>query len=258
MDIRMEGRCALITGVSRDIGIGAAIARRFVEAGAKVFVTYYRPYDATMPWGSESAQAPAIVAELDAVSAADGMEVDLGQPGAGSTVMAAATARFGHIDILVNNATQDYAASLDAVDEATLDAHFAVNVRGPLMLTKAFVNQHDGRPGGRIINLTSGQSVNRMPESIPYIATKGAVEGLTRSLSAAVASKFITVNAVDPGATDTGWMTPELEEQLVAMTDLGRVGEPDDVARLICFLASEEGGWITGQVVRSRGGLKEG
>ena len=258
MNIRMDDRVALITGVSRQVGIGAAIARRLAEAGAKLFITYYRPYDASMPWGSEPTEAHEIVSELNRITQAEAMEVDLGTQGAGESVMQAAVSRFGHVDVLVNNATQDYGAKLEEIDEATLNSHFAVNVRGPLMLMKEFVAQHDGREGGRIVNLTSGQSVNRMPESIPYIATKGAIEGLTLSLGAAAAAKGICVNGVDPGATDTGWMTPDVESQLAAMTDLGRVGQPDDVARLICFLASDAGRWITGQVVRSRGGLREG
>jgi 3-oxoacyl-[acyl-carrier protein] reductase len=93
-----------------------------------------------------------------------------------------------------------------------------------------------------------------MPEELPYIAGKGALHQLTPSLAAAVADKRITVNCVDPGATDTGWATPEIKEAVLAEAPFGRWGEPDDAARLIAFLCSEEGRWITGQVITSSGG----
>ena len=255
MNLNLHNKVALITGVSREIGIGAAIARRLATAGARIFTTYYRPYDAAMPWGDRPDEAEAILAELNTHTAAAGIEADLGQPEIPARIIAAAREQFGHVDILVNNATRDFAANLIQIDAAMLDAHYAVNVRGPLLLMQAFYEQHDGRPGGRVINMTSGQNVSKMPESIPYVTTKAAIEGATLSLSAVVAAKGITLNAVDPGATDTGWMSPELRADLARLADLGRVGQPDDVARLICFLASAEGGWITGQVLRSRGGL---
>jgi 3-oxoacyl-[acyl-carrier protein] reductase len=108
--------------------------------------------------------------------------------------------------------------------------------------------------GGRIINLTSGQGIGPMPGELAYVATKGAVEAFTVSLSAEVAGLGITANAVDPGATDTGWMTPDLKAALASHAPQGRVGLPEDAARLVRFLASEEAGWITGQVIHSRGG----
>ena len=207
------------------------------------------------PGGSQTDEAEQIIAELNDVCDAAGLEADLADPGAADRIVQAARDRFGHLDILVNNATRDFAADLNAITAEILDAHYAVNVRGPLLLTRAFFQQHDGRPGGRIINLTSGQNVSAMADSIPYAATKAAIEGLTLSLAATAAAKHITVNTVDPGATDTGWMSAELREQLAQMTLLGRSGEPDDAARIICFLASDAGRWLTGQVVRSRGGL---
>jgi 3-oxoacyl-[acyl-carrier protein] reductase len=122
------------------------------------------------------------------------------------------------------------------------------------LLCAEFVKRFNGQ-AGRIINMSSGQGVGPMPGELAYAATKGAVEAFTLSLSAEVGSRGITVNAVDPGATDTGWMTPELKAQLAAQTTLGRVAVPQDAARLIRFLASDEAGYITGQVIHSRGGL---
>jgi 3-oxoacyl-[acyl-carrier protein] reductase len=113
---------------------------------------------------------------------------------------------------------------------------------------------HD-RNDGRIINLSSGQSVAPMPGELAYVATKGAVEAFTVSLSAEVASLGITVNAVDPGITDTGWISPDLKKKWNAEAPMGRVGLPQDAARLIRFLASDDARWITGQVIHSRGGL---
>ena len=119
-----------------------------------------------------------------------------------------------------------------------------------------FVRRYNMRPGGRVINLTSGQSVGPMPDEIPYITTKGAVEALTTSLSYSVMKKGITVNAVDPGATDTGWISPDLYAELVAASPAGRVGTPQDAAQIILLLASTQAGWVTGQIIHARGGVR--
>jgi 3-oxoacyl-[acyl-carrier protein] reductase len=253
--LELTDRVAVITGVSRKIGIGAAIARRLAAAGAKIFTTYYRPYDSEMEWDSNDEEAAQIVEELNGLSAAAGLEADLGDPDVPAKIMAAAKEKFGPIDILINNATRDFAADLTEIDAKMLDQHYAVNVRAPLLLMQAFFVQHDGRAGGRIINMTSGQNLSPMAFCIPYSATKASIEGLTLSLSQTAATKGITVNTVDPGATDTGWMSDEWKSKLIELTPLGRTGIPDDAARLICFLVSEEGNWITGQTIRSRGGL---
>jgi 3-oxoacyl-[acyl-carrier protein] reductase len=144
--------------------------------------------------------------------------------------------------------------SIEELTAATLDQHYAVNLRAMALLCAEFVRRYPSGRGGRIINLTSGQSLAPMPTDLAYAATKGAVDAFTLSLSVAVASKGITVNAVDPGATDTGWMSQALYESLVAKAPMARLGTPQDVAQLIAFLASEEAGWITGQILHSRGG----
>jgi len=184
-----------------------------------------------------------------------GLEADLADPQAPVAIFEQAQAALGHIDILINNATQDDPASIDTLEAALLDQHYAVNIRGMLLLCREFAKRHDGREGGRIISLTSGQGLGPMPESLPYVASKGAIEALTISLSGALSPRNITVNAVDPGATDTGWISPQLRADLLAQAPFKRLGLPDDAARLITFLASPEGRWITGQILRSRGGM---
>lgn len=252
----MKNRIALVTGASRQIGIGAAIARDLVRAGADVFITYFRPYDATMPWGSTAHEAQNLVEELKRLgSRAAGLEIDLSQPSAPRQLFDEVEKSLGAVDILVNNATFSVNDSIETLTAETLDQHYAVNVRGMMLLCQEFVRRWKKPSGGRIINLTSGQGLSPMPEELSYAATKGAVETFTLSLSAALAARGITVNAVDPGATDTGWMSAELKATLEAKSPQGRVGLPEDAARLVRFLASEEAGWITGQIIRSRGGL---
>ena len=162
---------------------------------------------------------------------------------------------FGKVDILVNNAAHDQLCDIYSLSPELLDTHYAVNVRGTTLLCAEFAKRHDGRPGGRIINLTSGNSLAPMPDNLPYAISKGAIESLTISLSASLASKKITVNAVDPGVTDTGSMRDEIHSKLLAKAPFGRVGTPQDAARIVLFLASSQGEWITGQIIRSRGGL---
>jgi 3-oxoacyl-[acyl-carrier protein] reductase len=136
-----------------------------------------------------------------------------------------------------------------------LDRHYAVNVRGMAMLTRAFVEQFTRTEGGRIVNLTSGQGQGPMPDELAYATSKGAVEAFTTSLYPTVAARGITVNAVNPGPTDTGWIPGELRPALLAQFPMGRIGTPRDVANLVAFLVSPEGGWVTGQVINSEGGF---
>lgn len=255
MHINLTGKVALITGVSRQEGIGAAIARQLAAAGATIFTTYYRPYDVEIALAKDDHDAEQLLAELQRKGTnAAGLEVDLADPMAPGQIFDAAEHTFGHVDILVNNATRDTPANIDTISAATLDQHYAVNIRGTLLLCHEFVRRFQGTGGGRIINLTSGQGVTPMPESLPYVASKGALEALTFSLAPPLMQRGITINAVDPGATDSGWMDAELRAQLAAQAPAGRVGLPSDAARLICFLASGEAAWITGQILRSRGG----
>jgi 3-oxoacyl-[acyl-carrier protein] reductase len=158
------------------------------------------------------------------------------------------------LDILVVNHAYSSDRGLGDLDAAEIDRALAVNVRASLLLVQAFHARHDGRPGGRVILMTSGQHRGAMPGELPYIAGKGALHQLTASLAAACAPKHITVNCVDPGATDTGWASPAVRAEVLAEEPFGRWGEPDDAARLIAFLCSDDGRWVTGQVITSSGG----
>lgn len=252
-EYQLLGKCALVTGVSRSIGIGAAVARGLASLGVNVFTTYYRPFDGV---GSRQEDAELILSEIRALGVkAHGFEADLADIAAPKAIFDLAEQTIGPIDILVNNAACDYECDIYSVTPALLDAHYWVNLRGTTLLCAEFAARHDGRSGGRVINLTSGQSIDAMETNLPYAMTKGAVEVLTRALGVSLKGKGITVNAVDPGGTDTGWMSPELTTTIEANTLYGRVGTPQDAMRLILFLASAQGEWITGQVLHSRGGL---
>lgn len=252
----LKGKNAIVTGASRRIGIGSAIARALAEAGAGVFLTYYRPYDRAVELPSAPDDVDELLAELHSMGApAAALEADLSQPAVPPTIFSAAEQALGPIDILVNNATHSTMGDILAVTAADLDSHYTVNLRGMALLCAEFVRRFNKGSGGRIINLTSGQGLTPMPAEIAYAATKGAVDAFTVSLAAGIAGRGITVNAVDPGITDTGWISDELRAVFLADAPRGRVGRPTDAARLVRFLASDEAEWITGQIIRSRGGL---
>jgi 3-oxoacyl-[acyl-carrier protein] reductase len=252
---RLEGRVALVTGVTRRIGIGAAIARELASQGARLFCSHYRPYDRAQPWGVGADEPAQIAAELRANGCkVEVREVDLAEPAAADALVAAVVECFGTIDVLVNNAAHSESGGIDVLDAAQLDRHYAVNLRAPMLLCAAFVRRRPAGPGGRIVNITSGQGHAPMPGELAYVATKGGIDALTLSLSTELARSHVTVNAVDPGATDTGWMPDALREALTRSAPMGRVGVPEDAARLVAFLASDDAAWITGQIIRSRGG----
>jgi 3-oxoacyl-[acyl-carrier protein] reductase len=249
-------RSALITGVGRPNGIGAAICRMLAGKGVVVCYTWWEPYDRDAPWTAEVGFGTRFASELDeAGGIAHGLEIDLADPTAALQLMRWANERAGEIDILVNNAAVSEMGSIDELDAAMLDRHYAVNIRGMALLTQAFVRQFTQPRGGRIVNLTSGQSLGPMPGELAYAATKGAVEAFTTSAAPDLARKGITVNAVNPGPTDTGWMSADLRQVLERQFPMGRVGAPEDAARLVAFLASEDAEWITGQVIHSEGGF---
>jgi 3-oxoacyl-[acyl-carrier protein] reductase len=252
----LRGRVALVTGASRRRGIGTAICRALAANGADVFFSHWLPFDRTQPVGADPDAPGALREELRGMGVrAEDMEIDLSLPGSPERLLDAVAESLGPPSILVNNAAYSTRDGFEKLDAETLDAHYAVNLRATALLSVGFARRYPGGPGGRIINLTSGQSLGPMPGELAYAATKGAIEVLTVTLAAEVGRKGITVNAVNPGPTDTGWMTAELKEELAARFPSGRVGEPEDAARLVAFLASDEARWITGQILHSEGGF---
>jgi 3-oxoacyl-[acyl-carrier protein] reductase len=247
---------ALVTGASRRIGIGTAICRALAAQGMDVAFTYWHPYDQQMDWGADKDAPAQLTAELQSQGVrALAIEADLSQPDTPANLLNQVEQQLGMVSVLVNNATYSTNGGYRELGAAQLDAHYAVNIRGAFLLSVEFARRFKAGHGGRIINLTSGQSLGPMPDELAYIATKGAVEAFTLSLAAGVAKLGITVNAVDPGPTDTGWMNDELKAYLSQRTPSGRVGLPQDAARLIAFLASEESEWVTGQIIHSNGGF---
>ncbi|MDP8948622.1 MAG: SDR family oxidoreductase [Actinomycetota bacterium] len=252
----LRSKVALVTGVGRRTGIGSAVCRTFAQRGADVFFTYWKAYDHAAPWATDEYEPEALREELRGAGVrAEGVELDLSLPGSPERLLDAVTQRLGPPSVLVNNAAYSTRDGFESLDAATLDAHYAVNLRAAALLCVGFARRYPGGPGGRIINLTSGQSLGPMPGELAYAATKGAVEAFTVTLAAEVGHRGITVNAVNPGPTDTGWMTEELKRDLAARFPAGRVGEPEDAARLVAFLASDEACWITGQILHSEGGF---
>ncbi len=255
----LKGKIAIVTGVSRMKGIGAAICESLAEAGADIFFTYWSAYDESMPWGMERNEPQLIKRKIEELGVTcHCLEMDLSKEDAPRQLLKTVIDTLGEPDILVNNACYSYHSDYSSLTSEMLDRHYFINVRAPIMLSVEFANIFQKQRGGRIIMMTSGQSLGPMPKESAYAATKGAIEAFVKTFSVEVATKGITVNAVNPGPTDTGWMNEEIKQQLLPKFPFGRIGTPHDAARLIRFLASEEAEWITGQVIHSEGGFIRG
>jgi 3-oxoacyl-[acyl-carrier protein] reductase len=258
----LRGRTALVTGVSRRAGIGYAAARRLAALGASVFLHHYTPHDRDQPWGADPGGIAAVIDGVTGALAGDGArvhhtELDLAAPGAPEQLINTAAGQCGHLDILIcNHARSGGDGPLGTLDAAMLDAHWAVNTRSAILLAQAFAARHDGRPGGRIIFMTSGQDVGPMTGEVAYAASKGALASITRTLADHLASLPITLNTVQPGPVDTGYATPEDHETVRRHFPQGRWGTPDDPARLIAWLTTDEASWITGQIIHTEGGFR--
>jgi 3-oxoacyl-[acyl-carrier protein] reductase len=250
----LRGRVALVTGASRRAGIGYAICRRLAAYGASVFVHHFSPHDAAQPWGADEVSAVLDgVREVASAPVAD-MSVDLADPDAPARLVSAAVAELGGLDILVcNQARSGSDGPLSTITAEMLDAHWTVNARASILLAHAFASL--GRPG-RLIFLTSGQNLGPMPGEVAYAASKGALWSLTATLADELADQGITVNAVNPGPVDTGYAPPDAHAAVAARFPAGRWGEPDDPARLIAWLSTDESRWITGQVINTEGGFR--
>jgi 3-oxoacyl-[acyl-carrier protein] reductase len=253
MDTGLEGRVAIVTGVSRRSGIGAAIARRLAERGARLLIHSWVAHDAEQPWRADEGGVPRILDELRASTSTEHIDADLVDPLAPGRIVDAARAAFGHVDILVSNHARSSRQDLEHLTADELDASFAINSRATLLLIRDFAAQHERPDGGRIVMMISGQHLGPMPDELPYIASKGVLHQLTQSLAAHLAPRGITVNTVNPGATDTGWANDDVIREVLAASPQGRWGQPDDAARLIAWLASDDARWVTGQIINSTG-----
>jgi len=250
----LSGRVALVTGASRLNGIGAAVCRGLAACGADVAFTHWTAYDQDR-YHTDASEPKLLRRELLTHGGrVHTTEIDLAGADAAGKLLDEVNERLGTVDILINNAAYCVLDGFDRLTASELDQHYAVNLRTTMLLSSDFARRFpDGKTGGRIVNMTSGQGVGAMPGQLAYAATKGAIAAFSSSLAAGVAGKRITVNAVDPGGTDTGWMTDELKAAIEASMAFGRVGKPQDAARIILFLVSDAGQWITGQVIHSRG-----
>jgi len=242
----LDNKIALVTGASR--GIGAAISRQLATAGAKVVVNY-----------AGNAQAAEEVVAAIRASGSDALAVrgDVSKASEVKSLFDAAINHFGRLDILVNNAGVILYKRLVDITDEEFDRLLGINVKGVFYaLREAATRLADG---GRIINLSSTTTRLMLPTYSAYVATKGAVEQLTRVFAKEMGARGITVNVVSPGPVNTElFTTGKSEEDIKRMANLaalGRIGEPEDIARVVCFLASDEAGWISGQNLGANGGL---
>lgn len=246
---KLSGKVAVVTGASK--GIGAAVAEKLADNGASVIVNY-----ATSP-----GQAEAVVAKIKARGGkAKAVHADLSSPGEAGRLLEAAVSEFGHVDILVNNAGVYEFRPLAEIDEKHFDRLFDLNVKGLLFATQAAGNAFGDR-GGSVINISSVASQSAMPTTSVYSATKAAVDSITRTLAAELGPRKILVNSILPGPVETEGARdlPEWDQvraTFLPQTPLGRIGQPDDIANVVLLLASDEAGWITGQVISAAGGLR--
>jgi 3-oxoacyl-[acyl-carrier protein] reductase len=255
---RLINKIAVVTGASRAKGIGTEICRELAREGANIFFTHWSKYDRLMDYCNEDdfKWSKHLMEEIRSLGVrCESMELDLSQPDAPRKLLDEVQNKLGSPSILVNNATHSVDVDFRSIDADILNAHYNVNVRGTCLLTVEFARLIEGKHGGRIINMVSGQDKSPEPGNLAYVATKGAVSTFTKSVAIELAPLKITVNAVDPGPTNTGWMSSELKEELLPKFPMGRLGEPRDAAKLVIFLASEESEWITGQIIHSDGGF---
>lgn len=243
---RLEGKVALVTGGSR--GIGAAIAERLAAEGATVAVNYV----------SNKESAEQVVSRISASGAkAAAFKGNVSSEAEVKKVVEEVLKTFGKLDILVNNAGVFEMLPIDQVNLEHFDRVFNVNVRGVVAATIAALPKLSD--GGRIITISSVAGKTAMAGASVYSATKAAIDTLTRVWAQELGARRITVNNVAPGATSTDMLdaglNEEMKQYMISKTALGRLGEPGDIADAVAFLASNEGGWLTGQTIYSDGGI---
>jgi len=247
---KLQGKVAVVTGASK--GIGAEIARTLAAAGASVVVNY-----ASSRQGGDKVVAD-ITAKGGKAIAVQGnvaLAVDV------QRLFEETKKAFGHVDILVNNAGVFKFAPIDEFSEDEFHRQFNINVLGLIQTTRQAL-KHFNPAGGSVINIGSTIVRSAPPGSVIYTATKGAVDSITHVLSKELAPRKIRVNGLNPGGVVTegaisiGAIGSEMEKRIVANTPLGRIGQPNDIAPVAVFLASDESGWVTGETLLVSGGLR--
>ena len=246
---RLSGKIAVVTGASK--GIGAGIAKGLAAEGAAVVINYASSKDG----------ADRVVADIKAKGGkAIAVQGDVAKAADVEKIFAETKRAFSRLDILVNNAGVYNLLPLEDVTEEDFHRHFNINVLGLLLATREAAKLF-GDEGGSVINIGSVANDLNPPNTVVYTATKGAVDAVTRVLAKELGPRKIRVNAIKPGFTDTegthavGHIGSDFEKQLVTQTPLGRTGQPDDIAPVAVFLASDELRWVTGDTLAVSGGL---
>ncbi len=247
---QLRDKVAIVTGASK--GIGAGIAKGLATAGAAVVVNY----------ASSREDADAVVDEIvNSGGRAIAVQGDVSRAADVRRLFDETKKAFGALHVLVNNAGVYQFSPLEFVTEDEFHREFNTNVLGVILTTQEAL-KHFGPDGGSVINIGSVATLNPTPMSVVYTATKGAVDMITRVLARELGSRKIRVNSINPGGVDTeglhrmGMMRSDLEKQMIAVTPLGRFGQPDDIAPIAVFLASADSGWMTGETVAASGGFR--